>query len=106
MVDSNCKNLIDKLPDGLNTVVGERGNLISGGQKQRICIARALIKKPEFLIFDEATNNLDRENLKNLLKIIKSLKFKHTIILISHDKKCKEICDEILYLKNGKVFKK
>jgi ABC-type multidrug transport system fused ATPase/permease subunit len=106
LVDSNCKNFIDKFPDGLNTVVGERGNLISGGQKQRICIARALIKKPEFLIFDEATSNLDRENLKNLLKIIKSLKFKHTIILISHDNKCKEICDEILYLKNGQIFKK
>lgn len=106
LIESNCIDFINNFPDGLNTIVGERGNLISGGQKQRICIARALIQKPEFLIFDEATSNLDQKNLEKILEIIKKIKSKHTIILISHENKCKNICDQIIYFENGKVKSK
>ena len=96
IVKSRCKNFIESLKDGINTRVGERGTKLSGGQKQRICIARAIISRPEILIFDEATSNLDSKNLNELLETINQLKFKHTIIIISHSKETIEICDSVI----------
>ncbi len=96
IVKSRCKNFIESLKDGINTRVGERGTKLSGGQKQRICIARAIISRPEILIFDEATSNLDPKNLNELLETINQLKFKHTIIIISHSKETIEICDSVI----------
>lgn len=80
----DLRKLVNSLPDGLETVLGERGVKISGGQKQRIGIARTLYNKPEFLIFDEATNSLDK-NLEN--KILENiLKLQDiTIIIITHN---------------------
>ena len=67
-------------------------------KKQRICIARAIISKPEILIFDEATSNLDQENLNELLDTIIKLKLNHTIIIISHSNETIKICDDIIDL--------
>ena len=98
LIKSRCLEFIDDLKDGLNTKVGERGTKLSGGQKQRICIARAIISKPEILIFDEATSNLDQENLNELLDTIIKLKLNHTIIIISHSNETIKICDDIIDL--------
>ncbi|HEX2830103.1 MAG TPA: peptidase domain-containing ABC transporter [Burkholderiales bacterium] len=76
---------IERLPRGYQTVVGERGVGLSGGQKQRIAIARALLKRPQVLIFDEATSNLDRDTAERLAATISRLKGKVTMLFIAHD---------------------
>ncbi|HEY1328145.1 MAG TPA: peptidase domain-containing ABC transporter [Casimicrobiaceae bacterium] len=76
---------IAALPDGYRTEIGERGAGLSGGQKQRIAIARALLKRPRVLIFDEATSNLDQATAEQLARTIASLRGKVTILFIAHN---------------------
>ena len=76
--------VIEKLPDGYQTEIGERGTGLSGGQKQRIAIARALLKKPKILIFDEAVSNLDQQTAEHFAKTINRLKGKVTMLFITH----------------------
>jgi subfamily B ATP-binding cassette protein HlyB/CyaB len=75
---------IEKLPEGYQTALGEHGVGLSGGQKQRIAIARALLKKPKILIFDEATSNLDHQTAEQLAQTINKLKGAATIVFIAH----------------------
>ncbi len=75
---------IDKLPDGYQTEIGERGTGLSGGQKQRIAIARALLKKPKVLIFDEAVSNLDLPTAEHFARTINKLKGQVTMLFITH----------------------
>jgi ABC-type multidrug transport system fused ATPase/permease subunit len=83
---SRLNKLISKLPDGINTIISERGSSLSGGEQQRIGIARALYKKPEILILDEATSALDDNTERLLLKEILELQEFITIIMVSHKK--------------------
>ncbi|WP_300450842.1 peptidase domain-containing ABC transporter [Accumulibacter sp.] len=76
--------VIEKLPKAYQTEIGERGSGLSGGQRQRIAIARALLKRPRILIFDEAVSNLDQQTAEHLAKTINRLKGKATMILITH----------------------
>jgi subfamily B ATP-binding cassette protein HlyB/CyaB len=76
---------IEQLPQGYQTVIGERGVGLSGGQKQRIAIARALLKRPQVLILDEATSNLDRETAEHFAATVSRLKGKVTMLFIAHD---------------------
>ncbi len=76
--------VIEKLPDGYQTEIGERGTGLSGGQKQRIAIARALLKRPKILIFDEAVSNLDSQTAEHFAKTINKLKGKVTMLFITH----------------------
>src|SRR5690606_7548219 len=71
-------------PDGYQTVIGERGIGLSGGQLQRIAIARALLRKPRVLIFDEATSNLDQATAEKFVDTINRLRGKTTILFITH----------------------
>ncbi len=100
---TELKSFIDKLPEKLDTFVGNRGVRISGGQKQRIGIARALYLKREILILDEATNSLDIENEEKIVNNIINQYQSKTIICIAHSSKVLEKFDNILTLDNGKI---
>jgi subfamily B ATP-binding cassette protein HlyB/CyaB len=76
---------IERLPNGYQTIIGERGTGLSGGQKQRVAIARALLKRPKVLIFDEATSNLDRETAEHFARTVNQLKGKVTMLFIAHE---------------------
>lgn len=76
--------VIERLPNGYQTVVGERGVGLSGGQKQRIAIARALLKRPRILIFDEAVSSLDQQTAEHFAKTVNLLKGRVTILFITH----------------------
>ena len=95
---ANLDEFVEELPEGLNTIIGEKSSKISGGQAQRIGIARAIVKKPSILIFDEATNSLDSNTEDQIMNSIKKLKSELSIIIISHNSNCLKICDEIIDL--------
>jgi ATP-binding cassette subfamily C protein len=100
---SQLRAFIDSLPEGLDTVVGERGIRISGGQRQRVAIARALYRKPEVLIFDEGTASLDNLTEAALLHALEDLKGAHTIITVAHRLTTVKSCDRIILLSDGEI---
>lgn len=100
---ANLEEYIKELPDGIETMVGEKGIKLSGGQIQRIGIARAIYSNPEILCFDEATSSLDYETENEILKTILSVKKNKTVIIIAHRLKTIENCDQIIELESGKV---
>ena len=89
-------NFVFALPNGLDTVVGDQGMRLSGGERQRIALARALLRQPQLLILDEATNALDNANESIIKKAIDKLKDKITILLISHSSSFREGADHVL----------
>ncbi len=95
--------VIERLPMGLNTAVGERGVLLSGGQRQRVGIARALYHEKEILVFDEATAALDNETENLITDATKALSGSKTIIIIAHRLSTIEHCDRIYRLEQGSV---
>ena len=95
--------VIERLPMGLNTAVGERGVLLSGGQRQRVGIARALYHEKEILVFDEATAALDNETENLITDATKSLSGSKTIIIIAHRLSTIEHCDRIYRLEHGEI---
>ena len=94
--------IIKNLPDGIMTNVGERGLKISGGQQQRIALARALVKKPQILVMDEATNSIDSVSVKKIMQTIKEMRG-ITRIVISHDLEVLKYCDKVFNLSNGSL---
>jgi ATP-binding cassette, subfamily C, bacterial len=100
---ANIEDFILSLPDGYQTEVGERGVKLSGGQKQRIILARNILKPPDLLILDEATSNLDAESENLILRSIKTLSKRMTIVLITHRISTTRISDCIYLLENGEV---
>lgn len=94
---------ISKLPDGYDTFIGDEGVLLSGGEGQRIAIARALYRNPKLLILDEPTNHLDTDAIGIIMKNLKSLVAKPSILLISHDKSVIDYAGRIYHLKDGNL---
>lgn len=91
------------LPEGVNTVVGDRGARLSGGQSQRIGIARALYHDPQILVFDEATSSLDSETEHEISESIRKISRSKTTIIIAHRLSTVRQCDRLVYMKDGTV---
>ena len=102
------QNLVKNLPKGIDEIVGCNGKKLSGGEIQKIAIARALVRKPRLLIFDEVTNHLDIESQKLILNIITSLKGKVTMLFVSHSNQINLGFDKIirLNLNNYNIYNK
>lgn len=94
---------VSSLPDGLNTMVGERGVRISGGQRQRIAIARALYQRPEVLIFDEGTSALDNIVEAALLSSLERLKGTRTILHVAHRLSTVQRADRVIFVEDGRI---
>ena len=94
---------IESLPNGLDTIIGERGIKLSGGQKQRLAIARTLLSNTDIIIFDEATSALDYESEKMIHKTIEELCAEKTIIIIAHRLSSILLADKVIVMDNGEV---
>ena len=106
VIDAQLHSLIEKLPDGYMTHVGERGARLSGGQRQRIGIARALYRNADVIVFDEATSALDNETEKAIMKAISNLQKGITVFIIAHRLTTLKYCDQIFELREGKLLSK
>ncbi|QNK59902.1 ABC transporter ATP-binding protein [Paenibacillus sp. PAMC21692] len=100
---ASCEDFVNRLPEGLNTVIGDRGVRLSGGERQRLVLARAIIRKPSVLVLDEATSALDTENESNIQEAIDRLKGSMTIIVIAHRLTTLRGADRVYVLQGGRI---
>ena len=94
---SGLGDIIERLPDGLNTRIGLRGQALSGGEMQRLAIARAIAREPSVLVLDEVTNHLDAEARESFKKLLRELAAGRIVILVSHDDTIIDLCDEKIF---------
>lgn len=95
---AGLRDFINGLSQGKYHLIGDNGNKLSGGERQKLGIARAILLRPPVLIFDEISNFLDNSSTNETIKILESFRGKHTVILVTHDKKIMEIADQIIDL--------
>lgn len=100
---ARCDEFIDKMPDGIDTVIGENGERLSGGERQRISIARAILKDAPIILMDEATASLDVENESLIQEALSELIKDKTVIIIAHRMRTIRGADKIVLLNSGKV---
>jgi ABC-type multidrug transport system fused ATPase/permease subunit len=100
---AQLEEFINSLPQGLDTMVGERGVRLSGGQLQRIGIARALYHDPSVLVLDEATSSLDTQTERGVLDAVRKLHGEKTIIIVAHRMSTVEDCDQLFRLEGGRI---
>ena len=100
---AECTGFIEECEDGFNTDIGDKGVRLSGGQRQRIAIAREIFKRPDIMIFDEATSSLDSESERYIQKSIDGMMGKCTIIIIAHRLSTIKDCDHIYVLSKGRI---
>lgn len=100
---ASADEFVKKFPEGLLTVVGDRGVRLSGGQRQRIALARALLRKPTLLLLDEATSNLDNKNEQRIIQALQDLRGKMTVVFISHRESVVECADRIVIIEGGRA---
>ncbi|MEE9494181.1 MAG: ABC transporter ATP-binding protein/permease [Gammaproteobacteria bacterium] len=103
---ANIHHFIASLPNGYETMVGERGLKLSGGEKQRVAIARAILKNPKILIFDEATSSLDSVSEKVILEALQTVAEHHTTLVIAHRLSTVIDADEILVMEKGRIVER
>ena len=101
---SNADYFVKNLSEGIDTIVGERGVRLSGGQRQRIALARALLRKPDLLILDEATSSLDTDSELMIQKSIEELSHSITILVVAHRLSTISKADKIYVLKLGEII--
>lgn len=95
--------VLEELPDGVDTFVGERGVRLSGGQRQRIGLARAIYHNPDVLVMDEATSALDNETERHVMKALEELKEERTFVMIAHRLSTVRNCDRLFFMKQGRI---
>ena len=100
---AHIREFIESLPDGWDTVVGERGLKLSGGEKQRVAIARAMLKRPRILVFDEATSSLDSKTEQAIQKTLDQVAQHHTTLVVAHRLSTVVDADEILVMDGGRI---
>jgi len=100
---ANIHNFISSLPQGYETIVGERGLKLSGGEKQRVAIARAILKNPRILVFDEATSSLDSHSEQAILEALRKAAAHHTTLVIAHRLSTVIDADQILVMEAGRI---
>ena len=105
VIRAQLAEVIDRLPNGLATIVGERGVRLSGGQRQRIGIARALYKKASVIIFDEATSALDSKTEKSIISSINQLGPEITVLMIAHRLTTLSGCNRVIELEGGRIVR-
>ena len=101
---ASAADFVKALPEGLMTIVGDRGVRLSGGQRQRISLARALLRKPTLLLLDEATSNLDAKNEQRIIQAMQDLRGKMTVVFISHRKSVVECSDRVVAIEGGRAL--
>ncbi len=101
---AHIRDFIEDLPDGWDTVVGERGLKLSGGEKQRVAIARAILKRPRILVFDEATSSLDSHTEQAIQKTLAEVAEDHTTLVIAHRLSTVVDADRILVMEGGRIL--
>jgi ATP-binding cassette subfamily B protein/subfamily B ATP-binding cassette protein MsbA len=104
--EAHAHDFIAELPDGYETILGERGSTLSGGQRQRLCLARALLKRPSILLLDEPTSAVDAESSALIQRTVQQRLAGKTILLISHQFAGIENFDQVLVLKNGEIVER
>ena len=102
---AQLEEFVNDLPQGLDTLVGERGIRLSGGQRQRIGIARALYHDPSVLVLDEATSSLDTATENGVMEAVRALHGAKTIIIVAHRLSTVEHCDQLIRIEKGQVMK-
>ena len=100
---AQLEKFIASLPEGIDTVVGERGAHLSGGERQRVAIARALYEEPELLVFDEATSALDNQTEREVMQAIDAIRGEKTLIIVAHRLSTVRSCDWLVYLCDGRI---
>lgn len=101
---AHLKTFVDKLPEGVDTMVGERGLKLSGGEKQRVAIARTILKRPPILVFDEATSSLDSKSERSILRALEEISQGHSSLVIAHRLSTIVDADKILVLDQGAII--
>lgn len=103
---AHIHDFVSTLPDGYDTVVGERGLKLSGGEKQRVAIARTILKNPPILVFDEATSALDSKTEKSIQQELQNIAINHTTLVIAHRLSTVMDADEILVMDAGRIIER
>lgn len=101
---SSADEFVRKLPNGLDTLIGDRGVRLSGGERQRLVLARAILRKPSILILDEATSSLDNENEAKIREAIERIKGTMTIIVIAHRLSTIQDADQVIVMEEGQLI--
>jgi ATP-binding cassette subfamily B protein len=96
-------DFVDRLPDGLDTRVGERGATLSGGQRQRLALARAVIRRPRLLVLDDATSAVDPSVEARILDALRSADRPSTVVVVAYRQATIALADEVVWMANGRV---